>query len=215
MKVLRASILILLLFGFNSGVKAQFCVWGIRTDVRDNTGKIIENAVVELTALDKERTMPQHFRDGNFHGWSEWGSKIRSAEFLLKVSAEGYKNFEQKINFPFCYIQGYEVKLKSKDSNSKVNFEMLSEIFGQVTDENGKPIGNVEIKAETADGRVYKTKSTNAGFYGLYLPKGNIKIQFLSDKFTEPIFNNLEVEAENHTGFVTKICLQYKQKTQK
>jgi hypothetical protein len=85
--------------------------------------------------------------------------------------------------------------LPPKVSAKKPNFEELATLWGKVSDQEGQPFTQAVVEATNADGRIYRTESTDLGYYQLDLPKGANTIRFINPKITSAVFENYQVEA--------------------
>src|SRR5438132_10606058 len=99
--------LLMLAFGFNVSVKAQEdCVYGFRIYARDEAGKAIENAKIEVSGLSEKDKLPSYVhsyaeKSGVYIVHGLVGTTVKG-DFILKVSAEGYEVDARKFNFPVC-----------------------------------------------------------------------------------------------------------------
>ena len=207
--------LLALTFGFSLSVKAQEdCVYGFKIYVRDEAGKAIESAKVEVSGASENNKLPSNVssyveKSGvyNVHGY---GGTTVKGDFILKVSAEGYEAYERKFNFPVCEMQSFELRLRPASSTEKASFERLFNLHGKVYDEEMKPLGGAKIEAKSAESRVYQTSSNAYGFYELDLPKGIATIRITDSRIPDVVFENFKVD-KNYSVLNVPVCLKCKQ----
>jgi hypothetical protein len=207
--------LIALVFGFSLSIKAQEdCVYGYRIYVRDETGKRIEKAKLELSGLSERDKVPSHIssyvdKSGiyNIHGY---GATAVEGDFLLKISAEGFETYERQFKFPGCELQSFELSLHPKGSTAQADFERLFTVHGKVFDEDMKPFGNAKVEAKNSDGRVYQTYSNAYGYYTFDLPKGVANIRVTESRIPDVVFDNYKVE-KNYSVLNVPVCLKCRQ----
>jgi hypothetical protein len=208
--------LAVLVVGFNFSVKGQEedCVYGFKIYARDETGKTVENAKIEVVGAsekDKPASNINSYVDKsgvyNVHGF---GGMTIKGDFLLKISAEGFEAYERQFNFPFCEIQSFELKLRPVGSTAKADFERLFTVHGKVYDEDMKPFWNAKVVAQSSDGRVYQTNSNAYGYYTLDLPKGATTIRVTDSKIPDVVFDSYKVE-KNYSVLNVPVCLKCKQ----
>lgn len=117
------------------------CFWGIEVYVRDSARQEIRNNNAVLTASREWFDLPYRFRNDH-HTWTRGTVHgIPSINYSLRVSAEGYKNFEKQINVPECGIKVFELRLQPKESNKEAIFEELTRL--QIFTEN---VGDEQIE---------------------------------------------------------------------
>jgi hypothetical protein len=208
--------LVVLVLGFNVGAKGQEedCVYGFKIYARDEAGKMVEKAKLELAGASEKDKLPSNVnsyidKSGvyNIHGF---GGMTVKGDFLLKFSAEGFEAYERQFNFPFCEIQSFELKLRAKGSTAKAEFERLFTVHGKVFDEEMKPLGNTKVVATNSDGRVYQTNSNAYGYYTFDLPKGVTKIRVTDSRIPDVVFDNYKVD-KNYSVLNVPVCLKCKQ----
>ena len=208
--------LVVLVFGFNFNIKGQEedCVYGFKIYARDEKGKTVENAKIELAGASEKDKLPSNLnsyvdKSGvyNVHGF---GGMTVKGDFLLKISAQGFEPYERQFNFPFCEIQSFELKLRRADSTAKAEFERLFTVHGKVFDEEMKPFRNAKIEAKSSDGRIYQTYSNAYGYYTFDLPKGATTIRVTDSKIPDVVFDNYKVE-KNYSVLNVPVCLKCKQ----
>jgi hypothetical protein len=208
--------LVVLVFGFNFSIEGQEedCVYGFKIYARDEKGKAVENAKIEVVGASEKDKPPSNIssyvdKSGvyNIHGS---GGMTVKGDFLLKISAEGFEGYERQFNFPFCEIQSFELKLRAKGSTAKAEFERLFTVHGKVFDEEMKPFGNAKVEASSSDGRVYQTTSNAYGYYTFDLPKGATTIRVTDSRIPDVVFDNYKVE-KNYSVLNVPVCLKCKQ----
>jgi hypothetical protein len=207
--------LLALTFGFSLSVKAQEdCVYGFRIYVRDEAGKAIENATVEVKGLSQKDKLPPsvkpYMEKSGVYNVHNFGGTTVDGDFLLKISAAGYEAYERPIKFPVCEMQSFELRLRPAGSNEKASFDRLYTVHGKVFDEEMKPFGNARVEARSADGRVYQTSSNAYGFYEIDLPKGVATIRVTDSKVPDVLFENFKIE-KNYSVLNVPVCLKCKQ----
>ena len=215
----RILLLAVLVFGLQWSVNAQDdCSYGFKIYVRDEAGKIIENAKHEVSGVRKRDKLPSAFQlfftDGAYFAGAVMHSSTIQGDFLLRVSAEGFDTYERQFNFPVCEIQSYELRLRPKGSTRQPQFERLFTVHGKVFDEDRKPFGNAKVEARSADGRVYKTSSNAYGYYKIDLPKGTMSIRISDVRIPEVVFDNYKIE-KNYSVLNVPVCLKCHQKQSK
>jgi hypothetical protein len=208
--------LIVLVFSFNFSIKGQEedCVYGFKIYARDETGKTVANAKIELAGATERDKLPSNVnsyvdKSGvyNVHGF---GGATVKGDFLLKISAEGFEAYERQFNFPVCEIQSFELKLRPAGSTAKAEFERLLTVHGKVFDEDMKPFGNARVEAKRSDGRIYQTSSNAYGYYTFDLPKGVTTIRVTDNKIPDVVFDSYKVE-KNYSVLNVPVCLKCKQ----
>ncbi len=215
----RILFLTVLIIGFSLSAHAQMdCAYGFDIYVRDEAGKIIDNAKHEVSGVSKKDKLPSAFRvsfieGAYFVGATMYGSTIHG-NFLLRVSAAGFETYERQFNFPVCEIQSYELRLLPEGSTRKPRFERLFTLHGKVFDEDRKPFGSAKIEARSADGRVYQTSSNAFGYYEIDLPIGVANIHVTDNRIPDVIFDNFKIE-KNRSVLNVPVCLKCKQKQSK
>jgi hypothetical protein len=211
--------LVILILSFSFSIEAQEdCVYGFRIYARDETGKAIENAKLEVSGSSEKDKLPSNMnsfaeKSGvyNIHGS---GGTTAEGDFLLKISAEGFETFERQFKFPVCELQSFELKLRPAGSTDKVDFERLFTVHGKVLDEDSKPFGNAKVEARISDGRVYQTFSNAYGYYTFDLPNGVATIRVTDSKIPDVVFDNYKIE-KNYSVLNVPVCLKCKQKESK
>jgi hypothetical protein len=211
--------LIVSIFGFSLSVEAQEdCIYGYRIYARDETGKVIKDAKLELSGLSEKDKVPANLssyvdKSGvyNIHGY---GDAAVEGNFLLKISAEGFETYERQFKFPACELQSFELSLRPKGSTAKADFERLFTVHGKIFDEEMKPFGNAKVEAKNSDGRVYQTYSNAYGYYTFDLPKGVTNIRVTDGKIPDVVFDNYKVE-KNYSVLNVPVCLKCKQNESK
>jgi hypothetical protein len=217
MKARKLNIILALLaltFGFSSSVKAQVdCVYGFRIYARDEAGKAIEGAKIEVKGLSERDKLPAnvnpYVEKSGAYNIHAFGGQTLKGDFILKVSAAGYEVYERRFNFPVCEMQSFELSLRSAGSTEKANFERLLTVHGKVYDDWMKPFGGARIEATLADGRVYRTSSNAYGYYEIDLPRGVAKFLVTDKRIPNIIFENFKVEEKN-TVLNMPVCIKCK-----
>jgi hypothetical protein len=215
----RILFLIVLVFGFSLSVNAQEdCAYGFRIYARDETGKAIENAKLEVSALGAGEKLPSHVNfyvdKSGVYNIRGYGGRTVKGDFVLKISAEGLQPYERQFNFPICEVQSFELRLRPKGLTAKAELEKLFKVHGKVFDEDRKPFGSAKIEARGADGRVYQATSNQYGYYEIELPKGVMNIRVSASKIPDVVFDNYKVE-KNYSVLNVPVCLKCKQKESK
>src|SRR4051812_16846904 len=116
--------LIVSIFGFGLSAEAQEdCVYGYKIYIRDEAGKLITNAKLELSGLTEKDKVPSDLssyldKGGvyNIHGYAAAAVK---GDFLLKISAAGFEPYERQFKFPACELQSFELSLRPAGSTAK------------------------------------------------------------------------------------------------
>ena len=206
--------LLALTFGFSLSVKAQVdCVYGFRIYVRNEAGKTIENARLEVKGLSEKDKLPAnvnpYVEKSGAYNIHAFGGQTLKGDFVLKVSAEGYEADERKFNFPVCEMQSFELRLRPAGSTEKASFERLLTVHGKVYDDWMRPFGGARIEATMADGRIYRTSPNAYGYYEIDLPKGVAKFLVTDKRIPNMIFDNFKVE-EGNTVLNMPVCIQCK-----
>lgn len=216
---LKILALIVLIFSFSFSLQAQEdCVYGFRIYAHDETGKIIENAKLEMSGLSEKDKLPSSInsyveKSGvyNIHGF---GGTTVEGDFLLKIAAEGFETYERQFKFPVCELQSFELILRAAGSTAGADFERLFTVHGKVFDEDGRPFANAKVEAKNPDGRVYQTFSNAYGYYKIDLPKGVTTIRVTESRIPDVVFDNYKVE-KNYSVLNVPVCLKCKQKESK
>ena len=197
---LRKALLVpALLLVWASDARSQAdCAYGYRIHIRDETGKTITNANIDVSGLSERDKLPTAFqkvfaRDSYFVGFVMYGCSY-PGQFELRVSAVGLQTYKRPITFTNGLV-ACELTLPPEVSAKKPNFEELATLWGKVSDQEGHPFTQAVVEATNADGRIYRTESTDLGYYQLDLPKGANTIRFINPKITSAVFENYQVEA--------------------
>jgi Carboxypeptidase regulatory-like domain len=202
--------LLVLVVGFNFSAEAQDdCFYGYKIYVRDEAGKAVGNALLEVSGLrvPLPRSVKYYVdKDAVYHIAGSTGSTIKG-DFLFRVSAEGFETYEQQFKFPVCEFQMYELRLQPKGSSAKALYGRLFILHGKVFDEDKKPLGNTTIEATSADGRVYQTVSNPFGYYEIALPKGIANIRISDSRFPAIVFHDFKIE-KNYSVLNVPVCLR-------
>jgi hypothetical protein len=211
--------LIALTFGFSLSVKAQAdCVYGFRIYVRNEAGKAIENAKLEVRGLSQKDRLPPNVKSymekSGVYNIHNFGGTTIDGDFLLKISVNDYESDERRIKFPVCEMQSFELVLRPIGSTEQASFERLFTVHGKVFDEEMKPFGNAKVEAKSADGRVYQTSSNAYGFYEIDLPKGIAAIRVTDSRIPDVVFENFKIE-KNYSVLNVPVCLKCKQNESK
>jgi hypothetical protein len=205
------------IFGFSFGAEAQEdCVYGYKIYVRDEAGKLIANAKLELSGVSEKDKVPSELssyldKGGvyNIHGYA---AAAVEGDFLLKISAAGFETYERQFKFPACELQSYELSLRPAGSNAKADFERLFTVHGKVFDEEMKPFVNAKVEARSSDGRAYQTYSNAYGYYTFDLPKGVTNIRITDSRIPDVAFDSYKVE-KNYSVLNVPVCLKCKQES--
>ncbi|MGI8640038.1 MAG: carboxypeptidase-like regulatory domain-containing protein [Pyrinomonadaceae bacterium] len=168
MKILQILVLIVLVCGFSSSVKAQAdCRYGLKFFVQDEAGKVIENAKLELVGLDSKSNLPSYVKllrmDDAYIFTSNAGQTV-NGDFQVNISADGFRIHQQKVNFPICKVQNFDVKLKPL-TNEQIN----STLSGTVYDANGSVIVKAKVTAINQKGEKFEVLTNEEGIYSLNL----------------------------------------------
>src|SRR5947208_2646375 len=113
MKARKLNIILALLalsFGFSLSVKAQAdCVYGFRIYVRNEAGKAIENAKLEVAGLSEKDRLPPNVKSymekSGVYNIHNFGGATIDGDFLLKISVNDYEADERRIKFQVCEMQ--------------------------------------------------------------------------------------------------------------
>ena len=211
--------LIVSIFGLSLSAEAQEdCVYGYKIYVRDEAGKLITNAKLELSGVSEKDKVPSNLssyldKGGvyNIHGYAVTAV---DGDFLLKISAQGFETYERQFKFPACELQSFELSLPPAGSTARADFERLFTVHGKVFDEEMKPFGNAKVEAKSSDGRVYQTFSNAYGYYTFDLPKGTANIRITDSKIPDVVFDNYKVE-KNYSVLNVPVCLKCRQNDSK
>lgn len=194
MEVFKVIALFILLCGFSHSVKSQAdCRYGLKFIVRDEAGKTIENAKLELIGLDSKTRLPSYvklIRLNDAYVFTSHAGQTVNGNFQVKISADSFSVYEQKVNFPVCKIQTFEIKLKVLENTGKlitlsgVTFANARNavLSGNVYDANGSLIVQAKVTAINERGEKFETLTNDEGIYVLNLPfnqynsKDNFKI---------------------------------------
>jgi hypothetical protein len=182
MRILQVLILIGLVCSFSFSIKAQAdCRYGLKFFVQDEAGKTIENAKLELVSLDSKSKLPSYvklIRIDNAYLFTSHAGTTVSGDFQVIVSAEGFETHQQKVNFPVCRIQDFDINLKSltKEQNTSI-------LSGSVYDAYGAVIIKAKVTAKNEKGETFEAETNNEGIYFLKLPFNNYDPKTASSKF--------------------------------
>ncbi len=172
MKVFQILVLI---FGLTVVGNAQLdCGWGIKLYVRGKSEKIIQNPKIKLIGSN----VPHYYSTDNYHFWGEGMGTGVHGEFLLKVSADGYKNFEQIVKFPHCDIQILELRLKPENSIDNAVLERLTRLSGSITNQINKRIEGIKIVLTNKNGKRFENLAESGG-YNFEIESGEYSIEFI------------------------------------
>jgi hypothetical protein len=169
MKIFHFYVLIVLIFGISHSVKSQAdCRYGLKFFVQDEAGKTIENAKLELVNLDSRLKLPSYVRliriDDAYLFTSKSGTTV-NGDFQLNISADGFEIYQQKVNFPICKIQNFDIKLKPL-----TNEKNTSILRGTVYDQLGEVIQSAKIIIIDRNGKRFETLTNENGAYEIKLP---------------------------------------------
>ncbi len=209
MKVLQILVIVLVC---SFSIKAQAdCRYGLKFFVQNEAGNIIENAKLELVSLDNRLKLPSYVKliriDGAYLFNSHAGTTV-NGDFQVSISADGFEIHQQKVNFPVCKIQDFEINLKplAKEQNTSI-------LSGSVYDAYGALIIKAKVTAINEKGERFETETNNEGIYILDLPynpysSGNIdfkiaKYEIIVEKenFEKTIIKDFKF-APSYTGKV-------------
>lgn len=169
MKVLQILVLIVLVCGFSFSTKAQAdCRYGLKFFIRDESGMAIDNAKLELVNVDGKSNLPSYvklIRIEEAYVFTSWAGQTVNGDFQVNISANGFEIHQQKVNFPICKIQNFEVKLKPLTKEQE-----KSTLTGNVYDANGSLIVKAKITAINEKGEKFEAVTNDEGTYHLYLP---------------------------------------------
>jgi hypothetical protein len=212
----RSLSLLILAFGLSLSVQAQKdCVYGFKIYARDEAGKTIENAKVEVSGLRSGKKLHRpfdiYFADGFFFVGASESDATLPGDYLLRISAEGFETYERRLKFPVCEIQSYELRLTAKGSSARTAFERLFTVHGKVFDEDRRPFSNAKIEARSADGRTFKASSNAYGYFELNVPRGMTTVRVSDEKIADVVFENYQV-LKNYSVLNVAVCLKCKQK---
>lgn len=212
--------LIVLLLGFSLTARAQDedCLYGYKIYVRDEAGKPIENARLEVSGVTVKDKLPDDVKPFLGYGGAyiisgDEGTTVKG-NFLLKVSAKGFETYERKFSFPECEYQTIELRLRAEGSTAKATFEKLSNLHGMIYDEEMKPFKGAKVEISYAGGQVLQATSNAYGFYEIDLPQGAATIRVTGDGIADVVFENYKLEEDRPTLNVP-VCLKCKQKESK
>ena len=167
MKILL--LLIFVFFSFAGVATAQLCgTYTTTLEIKSEDSKAIENAVVQILAVEKDETRNKAFsrdeRDrSKFSINFNEGYEV-SGKYKIFVSADGFEAVEKEIKFPHCKDQTFEIKLKAGE---RLKTGILT---GTVFDPNGAVIPGTKITAVNQKGEKFETLTNEDGEYVLKLP---------------------------------------------
>jgi len=197
MKFLQVLVLFILLCGFSYSVKSQAdCRYGLKFIVRDEAGKTIENAKLELIGSDSKTKLPSYvklIRLDDAYVFTSTAGQTVNGNFQVKISADSFSVYEQKVNFPVCKIQTFEIKLKVLENTEKlitlsgVTFANAQKavLSGNVYDAYGALIVEAKITVINEKGEKFETVTNDEGFYilDLHFNPYNSKTDFKIAKY--------------------------------
>lgn len=194
------------------------CLYGYKIYVRDEAGKPVENAKLEVSGVTEKDKLPADMKP--FLGFS--GAYIITGDegttldgnFLLKVSATGFETYERKFSFPECEYQTIELKLSAEGSKAKATFERLSNLHGMVYDEDMKPFGGAKVEISYTGGQVLHAASNAYGYYEIDLPRGAATVRVTGDGIPDVVFENYKLDEDRPTLNVP-VCKKCKEKESK
>jgi len=213
--------LIVLVLGFTLTAEAQDedCAYGYKIYVRDEAGKPVENAKLEVSGVTAKDKLPDEVKpflgnDGAYIVAGETGTTVEG-NFLLRVSAKGFETYERKFSFPECEYQTIELRLHAEGSTNKATFERLSNLHGMVYDEEMKPFKGAKVEISYAGGQVLHASSNAYGFYEIDLPQGAATtIRVTGDGIADVVFENYKLDEDRPTLNIP-VCRKCKQKESK
>jgi hypothetical protein len=187
MKILL--ILTFVLAAFVAGANAQLCgTYTTTLEIKSEDNKLIENAVVQLLALEKDEARNKAFSrdEKNRSKFSITFNEghIIEGKYKIFVSADGFEALEKEIRFPHCKDQTFEIKL-SKESSQQPKMVLT----GAVYDWNGAVIVGAKVTAYQTNGEKYESKTNNEGIYSILLPFDVYRFEVYS-----PGFSTLKIE---------------------
>lgn len=213
--------LIVLLLGFNLTAQAQDeedCVYGYKIYVRDEAGKPVENAKLEVSGVTTKDKLPDDVKPFLGHSGAyiisgDEGTTVKG-NFMLRVSAKGFETYERKFSFPECEYQTIELRLRAEGSTNKATFERLSNLHGMVYDEDMKPFKDAKVEISYAGGKILHVSSNAYGFYEIDLPQGEATVRVTGDGIADVVFENYKLDEDRPTLNVP-VCRKCKQKESK
>lgn len=182
MRIFQVAALFILLFGFSYSVKSQAdCRYGLKFIVQDETGKNIENVKLELTGLDSKTKLPSYvklIRLDDAYVFTSWAGQTVNGNFQVRISADGFNVYEQRVNFPVCKIQTFEIRLKIlknaekliKMSENALTNAQKAILSGTIYDAVGAIVPEVKVTAINEKGEKFEAITNNEGVYSLNLP---------------------------------------------
>jgi hypothetical protein len=201
--------LMILVSASASAAKSQAdCMYGYRIYIRDNSGKSIANAKVEVFDLSERDRLPAALQNtfingAYFVGFIMYGCSY-PGHFLLRVSADGLQRYERPITFTEGLV-ACDLTLKPNGSGTNADFEMLATLRGKIVDQNGRPFGGARVEAKDKHGRIHEDFSSEYGLYNFDLPNGLSTIRITGSDIKSIVFENYRIEGRNPSLDV-KVC---------
>lgn len=206
MKILQ---ILALLFFLTSFVKAQACGPAYLTIfVTDSNGETVRN--VKFQFFDENfkneddyyhRGLPWSEEKHAYHSVVGFGGNGRTG---LRISAEGFENFDKVISLPIGWIT-YAVKLKRIGTDEISEAAKLNRIDGQVSDLAKTGISKAGIIAVNENNEIIKTASGSNGHYEIFLRDGNYRFEVFADGFKKAVGQNIIVSGRDTLDFNLEI----------
>jgi hypothetical protein len=121
-------------------------------------------------------------------------------DFLLKVTADGFKPAEATVNFSDGRTRAFEFVLAPEDSAESSKFFDLQPLIGNLKDEKGYGIADAKITLTAANGRKYEVTSDVGGMFSRYLPAGDYDVE-IEYQGTKKSFGKKRVIAQESVNF--------------
>lgn len=201
MKILLLSFFVF--FSFVGGANAQLCgTYTTTLEIIGEDNKVIENAVVQILALEKDESRNKTFSReesdrSKFSITFNEGHIVRGT-YKIFVSADGFEAIEKEIKFPHCKDQTFEIKLKAGERL------MVGILTGTVYDPNGAVIAGTKITAVNQKGEKFETLTNGEGEYVLKLPFNEYEPGY---KFKVAKY---EITVSNDNGFARTVLKDFK-----
>lgn len=189
------KIFILVLFLLLPAYGQIDCYVASKISIKDPTGDLVWTAKVELFNTDGDN--PRKFiLEGKRKPGEDWHEIIslmgafRGADgrhwsvdedYVLKISAPGFKTYEQETKFYNCRGTDLEIVLKPLNSRSNGNVPVKKDsaiLKGVVADTGHAPIKGVPVIVERSDGKIFQTATGEDGSYSITLEKGDYIIRY-------------------------------------
>lgn len=127
-------------------------------------------------------------------------SQYFEEDFLIRVSAGGFRAAELKVHLHGCRNRSYEAVLTPAESEREGAVTEMIAMLGKVVDATGREVADVLVRAEGEDGRVYEVRTDEFGLYMLDVCAGVYTIRVESGRESYR-YGPIKVASKRSLGF--------------